>query len=107
LHSHLERIEQIVAFTPEQCNCGKCGRQTTVIGYEQTEVLDLRAAEYYVREIRREKRACRDCEEQGVQTAPAPERIVAKSVLSDQVIIAEPRRRLVSKFNIRWRSPCS
>jgi transposase len=87
LPSHLERIDQIVRCTPEQCNCGKCGKQTTVIGYEETEVLDVRPAEYYVKVIRREKRACRDCEEQGVETAPVPERIVAKSVLSDQVII--------------------
>jgi len=87
LPSHLERVEQIVACTPEQCNCGKCGKQTTVIGYEETEVLDVRPVEYFVRVIKREKRACRDCEQQGVQTAPVPERIVAKSVLSDQVII--------------------
>jgi transposase len=63
-------------------------RQTTVIGYEQTGVLDVCPAEYYVKVIRRERRACRNCEEQGVQTAPVLERIVAKSVLSDQVIIA-------------------
>ena len=87
LPSHLERVEQIVACTPEQCNCGKCGKQTTVIGYEETEVLDVRPAEYFVRVIKREKRACRSCQEQGVQTAPVPERIVAKSVLSDQLII--------------------
>ncbi len=37
--------------TPEQCNCGKCGKQTTVIGYEETEVLDVRPAEYFVRVI--------------------------------------------------------
>ena len=87
LPSHLERVEQIVACTPEQCNCGKCGKRTTVIGYEETEVLDVRPAEYYVKVIRREKRACRDCEEQGVETAVVPERIVAKSVLSDQMIV--------------------
>jgi transposase len=87
LPSHLERVEQIVACTPEQCNCGQCGKQTTVIGYEETEVLDVRPAEYFVRVIKREKRACRSCQEQGVQTAPVPERIVAKSVLSDQLII--------------------
>jgi len=87
LPSHLARIDEIVACTPEQCNCGKCGKQTTVIGYEETEVLDVRPVEYFVRVIKREKRACRDCEEQGVQTAPVPERICPKSVLSDQVII--------------------
>ena len=37
--------------------------------------------------IKREKRACAECPEQGVSTASAPERIVAKSLLSDQVII--------------------
>ena len=52
-----------------------------------TEVLDVRPAEYYVRVIKREKRACKRCEEQGVQTAAAPERIQPKSVLSDNVII--------------------
>jgi transposase len=87
LPSHLERVDEIISCTPEQCNCGKCGKQTTVIGYEETEVLDVRPVEYFVRVIKREKRACRSCEEQGVQTAPVPERIVAKSVLSDQAII--------------------
>ena len=87
LPAHLERVDQIIVCTPEQCNCGRCGKQTTVIGYEATEVLDVRPAEYFVRVIKREKRACVDCNEQGVETAPVPERIVPKSVLSDQVII--------------------
>ena len=56
LPRHLARVEQIVACTGEQCNCGKCGKQTTVIGYEETEVLDVRPAEYFVRVIKREKR---------------------------------------------------
>jgi transposase len=34
---------------------------------EETEVLDVRPAEYLVRVIKREKRACRSCEEQGVR----------------------------------------
>jgi transposase len=94
LPSHLARVDEIVACTPEQCNCGKCGKQTTVIGYEETEVLDVRPVEYFVRVIKREKRACRDCEEQGVQTAPVPERICPKSVLSDQLIV----EALVGKY---------
>jgi transposase len=94
LPSHLERIEQVIACTTSQCVCGQCGKQTTVIGYEETEVLDVRPAEYYVRVIKREKRACKRCEEKGVQTAAAPERIQPKSVLSDNVIID----LLVSKY---------
>ena len=87
LPAHLERVDEIVACTPEQCTCGKCGKQNTVIGYEETEVLDVRPAEYFVRVIKREKRACKSCEQQGVATAQVPDRIVAKSVLSDQMII--------------------
>jgi transposase len=87
LPAHLPRVEQIIACTAEQCVCGQCGKQTAVIGYEETEVLDVRPAEYFVAVIKREKRACKGCEEQGVQTAAAPERIVGKSLLSDRVII--------------------
>ena len=87
LPSHLERVEEVIACTASQCVCGQCSRQTTVIGYEETEVLDVRPAEYFVRVIKREKRACKRCEAQGVQTAAAPERILPKSVLSDNVII--------------------
>jgi hypothetical protein len=37
--------------------------------------------------IKREKRACRQCEEQGVSTAPVPQRIIEKSLVSDQVLL--------------------
>jgi transposase len=87
LPSHLARVEQIVACTDEQCTCGQCGKKTQVIGYEETEVLDVRPAEYFVTVIKREKRACRQCKEHGVRTAAAPERIAPKSLLSDRVII--------------------
>jgi transposase len=87
LPSHLKRVDEPICCTAEQCICGQCGKQTSVIGYEETEVLDVRPAEYSVRVIKREKRACRQCEVQGVQTAAAPERILPKSVLSDNVII--------------------
>lgn len=84
---HLKRVDQIIACSAEQCVCGQCGKQTSVIGYEETEVLDVRPAEYFVRVMTREKRACKSCEVQGVQTAAAVERILPKSVLSDNVIV--------------------
>ena len=86
LPAHLERVEQIIACTPEQCTCGKCGKETRVIGYETTEVLSKKPAEYFVSVIKREKRACR-CEEHGVATAAVSERIAPKSIFSDEVII--------------------
>lgn len=41
LPAHLERVETILACTPEQCLCAGCGKETTVIGYEASEVLDV------------------------------------------------------------------
>jgi len=87
LPAHLERVEEIIPCAPEQCSCGKCGGETRVIGYETTEVLGKKPAEYFVRVIKREKRACGCCEEHGVATAAVPERIAHKSIFSDEVII--------------------
>ena len=87
LPDHLPRIEKIIACTPDQCICGGCGKSTSIIGYEVSEVLDVKPAEYFVRVTKREKRACKKCEEQGVAVAPTPECIIPKSLVSDQVII--------------------
>ena len=87
LPADLPRVEQIIACTPEQCVCGKCGKQTDRIGYESSEQLDVEPAKYFVRVIKREKRACKNCEEQGVQAAPLPPRIIEKGLASDRVVI--------------------
>jgi transposase len=87
LPAHLERVEKIVACTPAQCTCDGCGKDTTVIGYEESEQLDLAPTKYFVVVTKREKRACKRCEEQGVVVAPVPERIIPKSLVSDQIII--------------------
>jgi transposase len=87
LPAELPRIEQIIACRPEQCICGNCGRETTVIGYKQSEQFDVEPAKYFVRVSKREKRACKSCEEQGVQCAPLPARIIEKGLASDRVVI--------------------
>ena len=87
LPAHLERIEEIVAWAADQCRCGQCGAQTRVIGYEETEVLGMKPAVHFVRVIKREKRACAHCIEQGVATAAAPERIAPKSIFADETIV--------------------
>ena len=58
-----------------------------VIGHEQSEQLDVEPAKYFVQVTKREKRACRQCEEQGVVSAPAPVRIIEKGLASDRVVI--------------------
>jgi transposase len=87
LPADLPRVERVIACTPEQCVCGSCGAETTVIGYEVSEVLDVKPAEYFVQVTKREKRACKACPEQGVMAAPLPTRIIDKSLVSDGVII--------------------
>ncbi len=87
LPADLPRVERVIACTPEQCVCGSCGADTKVIGYEVSEVLDVKPAEYFVQVTKREKRACKKCEEQGVAMAPLPVRIIAKSLVSDRIII--------------------
>jgi transposase len=65
-----------------------------VIGYEQSEQLDVKPAEYIVVVTRREKRACKGCAE-GVSAAPLPERIIEKGLVSDRLVI----NTLVSKYS--------
>jgi transposase len=87
LPADLPHVERVIACTPGQCSCRRCGAETKVIGYEISEILDVKPAEYFVQVIKREKRACKTCEEQGVAMAPLPVRIIPKSLVSDRIII--------------------
>jgi transposase len=87
LPAHLPRVERILACTPEQCVCLGCGKPTIVIGYEESSQLDVEPAKYFVVVSKREKRACKSCEEQGVVSAPLPPRIIEKCLASDQIVI--------------------
>jgi transposase len=59
LPADLPRVERVIACTPEQCVCKSCGKETVVIGHEQSEQLDVEPARYFVVVIKREKRACK------------------------------------------------
>jgi transposase len=87
LPAHLPRREKLLPCPPEQCTCRTCGGETIVIGYEQSEQLDVEPAQYFVLVTKREKRACRSCPEQGVLAASLPPRIIEKSLVSDRVVI--------------------
>jgi transposase len=87
LPEHLPRVERILACTPEQETCPGCGKETVVIGHDQSERLDVEPAKYFVEVTKREKRACPNCEEQGVMAAPLPPQIIDKGLASNQVVI--------------------
>jgi transposase len=85
LPENLQRVEEIVRCTDPTCR--QCGAETAVIGYDESEVLDLEPARYFVRVIKREKRACRRCEKGAVAMAPVAPRIVEKGLASDGIVV--------------------
>ena len=87
LPANLPRVERVLPCTPDQRVCKRCGKETVVIGYEESSQLDVEPAKYFVLVTKREKRACRSCEELGVVSAPLPRRIIEKCLASDRVVI--------------------
>ena len=87
LPANLPRVERILPCTPDQRMCKRCGGETVVIGYEESSQLDVEPAKYFVLVTRREKRACRSCEDLGVFSAPLPPRIIEKCLASDRIVL--------------------
>jgi transposase len=83
LPEDLPRVTHIL--TSKERTCASCGEETAVIGYDESEQLDVEPARYFVRVTKREKRACRRCST--VMAAPLAERIVEKGLASDAVVI--------------------
>jgi len=69
LSENLPRVEEIVCCAEQACR--HCGAETAVIGYDEP-------ARYFVRVIKREKRACRGCQAGTVMMPPLAPRIVEK-----------------------------
>ncbi len=87
LPAHLPRKEEVIPCAAEACQCQACGQPTVVIGYDESERLDVEPARYFVQVTKREKRACRQCAGRSVVAAPLPERIVEKGLVSDRVVV--------------------
>lgn len=80
----LPRVEKIIPCSDP--NCSRCGAQTTAIGYDESEQLDLEPARYFVRVTKREKRTCPACST--VQMPAREPRIIEKGLASDRVVVA-------------------
>lgn len=87
LPENLPRVEETIPCPPEACRCAGCGAEMAVIGHDESELLDVEPARYFVRVTRREKRACRQCEKATVVAAPLPDRIIEKGLASDRVVV--------------------
>ncbi len=79
----LPRLEQVIPCTEPHCKT--CGGETRIIGYDESEQLDHEPARWFVRVVKREKRACGNCSTVAMP-ALAP-RIVEKGLASDRVVI--------------------
>ena len=95
LPAALPRVERVIPCAEEQCRCQECGEPMEVIGYDRSEQLDVEPARYFVLVTKREKRACKRCEQGGVVAAPLPARIIGKSLVSDRVVVDT----VVSKYS--------
>jgi transposase len=83
LPENLPRVTNVMVC--QETACATCGEQTAVIGYDESEQLDVEPAHYFVRVTKREKRACRRCST--LTAAPLADRIVEKGLASDAVVI--------------------
>lgn len=93
LPENLPRVEEIVQCREKACR--QCGRETAVIGYDESEQLDMEPARFFVRVIKREKRACHCCPAGTVAMAPLAPRIVEKGLASDRVVV----ETIVAKYS--------
>jgi transposase len=87
LPAELPRVGKVIAGTVEQCVCRRCGQPTTVIGYEESEQLEVESAKYFVLVTKREKRTCKRCNGARIVSAPLPARIIERGLVSDRVVI--------------------
>jgi transposase len=87
LPADLPREEVLIACTAAECECPSCHGQREVIGHETTERLHRIPARYVVKVFKREKRACRRCEEAGVATAARPAFIISKGIATNETVV--------------------
>jgi transposase len=85
LPENLVRVEEVMPCAEKACR--QCGTETVVIGYDESEQLDVEPARYFVRVIKREKRVCRCCQAGTVTMPPLAPRIVEKGLASDRVVV--------------------
>lgn len=90
LPENLRREERLHLVRAEERCCPACGLERVCIGWEVSETLERIPAEMFVILDKREKLACRPCEE-GVAVAPAPDKVIDKGrpgpgLLADVII---------------------
>lgn len=91
--AELPRETVTVAVPAADVPCASCGAQRAIVGHDESEQLEYTPAEFRVRQIRREKRACATCRDTVVR-APAPVRVVERGKLGAGLVA----KILVAKY---------
>ena len=86
LPAHLPRVPEVQLVPDDKRQCAVCGQQATTIGYKTAEKLDLRPAEFIVRQIKRETCACQHCH-QYAYTAPKQDEILDRGILGNELLV--------------------
>lgn len=89
----LPRVPQVVSVPESERKCPSCEAERGVIGFDQSEQLEYTPAQFFVKQIRREKRACASCRD-AVVRAPAPPRVIERGELGTGLVA----QILVSKY---------
>lgn len=90
--AELPREPVTIAVPAAEVACASCGAECEIIGHDESEQLEYTPAQFVVRQIRREKRACARCRDTVVR-APAPVRVVERGKLGaglvSQIVVAK------------------
>jgi transposase len=86
LPAHLERVPDVQPVPDDKRQCAVCGKQASTISYKTTEKLDIRPAEFIVRQIKRETCACQHCH-QYAYTAPKQDEVLDRGILGNELLV--------------------
>ena len=86
LPAHLERVPEVQPVPDDKRQCTVCGKQASTISYKTAEKLDIRPAEFIVRQIKRETCACQHCH-QYAYTAPKQDEVLDRGILGNELLV--------------------
>lgn len=82
---NLRRVQNPIPVPAAERPCPKCGKERTCIGHDISETIELIPAEVILREDKREKLACLDCESELVR-APTGDKVVSGGKLGSTLV---------------------
>ena len=86
LPDHLERVPDDRPVPGDQRMCPTCGIEAKTISWKTAEKLDVRPAEFFVRQERRETCACQRCHAY-VVTAEKPDEVLDRGLLGNDLLV--------------------